>query len=51
MQPYFHINILETFIAQFSQCAEKLADNIEPNCDINITSYINNCVLDILHRK
>ncbi|KAI7815651.1 cytochrome p450 [Rhyzopertha dominica] len=50
MQPYFHINILETFIAQFSQCAEKLADNIEPNCDINITSYINNCVLDILHR-
>ena len=51
IQPAFHLNILERFIGTFADCSQVLLDKLNKNeCnDINIATYINNCVIDILN--
>ncbi|XP_044732402.1 probable cytochrome P450 4aa1 [Chrysoperla carnea] len=51
IQPIFTNNILESFIDTFSDSAQSLLTKLSAHSgqDINITSYINNCVLDILN--
>lgn len=51
IQPCFHINVLETYINTFWKNANILVDTLPIACDLNITSYINNTVLDILYRE
>lgn len=52
IQPVFHLSILERFIETFidsAQCLkEKLKDTHEA---INLTKFVNDCVLDILNGK
>uniref|UniRef100_A0A1A9W2D7 Cytochrome P450 n=1 Tax=Glossina brevipalpis TaxID=37001 RepID=A0A1A9W2D7_9MUSC len=51
IQPTFHLNFLERFISTFADASQSLFESLNPldNQEINITKYINNCVLDILN--
>ncbi|KYQ58522.1 putative cytochrome P450 4aa1 [Trachymyrmex zeteki] len=51
LQPIFHRQVLEKFIGIFSECADRLVDNLleKDGKDINITVFINNSVYDILN--
>nr|AZR39454.1 cytochrome P450 [Agasicles hygrophila] len=49
VQPYFHINILEKFLDTFIDCSQSFVSRLEGNETVKITTYINECVLDILH--
>ncbi|CAG9821695.1 unnamed protein product [Phaedon cochleariae] len=51
IQPLFHVNILETFIEEFQNSAERFVDKLEGVTDTNIkiSTFVNDCVLDILH--
>lgn len=51
LQPAFHLSILESFIRTFAASASCLKDklNVYSNTQVNITSFINECVIDILN--
>jgi cytochrome P450 family 4 len=49
LQPTFHLNILEKFIGTFSASAQSLNEALRDKDEINITTFINDCVLDILN--
>lgn len=49
IQPTFHLNILEKFIETFAESSKSLLEKIRDHNEINITSFINDCVLDILN--
>ncbi|XP_056637469.1 probable cytochrome P450 4aa1 [Diorhabda sublineata] len=49
IQPYFHIQILETFVETFAECANRFVNKLEAEKTVKITPFINECVLDILH--
>ena len=51
LQPTFHLNILEKFIGTFAESAKCLHNKLKDLDEINITSLINDCVLDILNGK
>lgn len=51
LQPTFHISILEKFIETFAESAQCLHEKLHNQRQINITSFINECVLDILNGK
>ncbi|CAH1959693.1 unnamed protein product [Acanthoscelides obtectus] len=53
IQPYFHINILESYIDIFMENARKFTRDFDGNKKdpVNITSYINKCVLNTLHES
>ncbi|GLH12197.1 Probable cytochrome P450 4aa1 [Gryllus bimaculatus] len=53
IQPSFHINILEGFVTTFYDCANIFVNRLQPTGPkgVNITSYINNCVLNILNES
>lgn len=50
IQPSFHIHILEKFVLTFTDSAECFFDKLKvaPQT-LNITSFVNECVLDILN--
>ena len=50
LQPAFHLHILERFTSTFAECADHLMDQFlnKDNQEINITSFINDSVYDIL---
>ncbi|XP_033330400.1 putative cytochrome P450 4aa1 isoform X3 [Megalopta genalis] len=50
LQPAFHLNILEKFSTTFAECADHLMNEFldKDNQEINITSFINDSVYDIL---
>ncbi|KAK9886787.1 hypothetical protein WA026_018439 [Henosepilachna vigintioctopunctata] len=50
IQPYFHINVLENFVSVFVETSDVLVKNLSKVDVVNVTSYINNWVLDTLHR-
>lgn len=50
IQPYFHINVLENFIPIFAETSRDLATNFKDITEVNITTFINDWVLDTLHR-
>ncbi|XP_059620429.1 probable cytochrome P450 4aa1 [Phlebotomus argentipes] len=50
IQPSFHLNILEKFIGTFNDSSQCLLDKFQAvEGEINITDFVNNCVLDILN--
>jgi cytochrome P450 len=49
LQPTFHKTILEKFIGTFAESAQCLHEKLSNHEQINITSVINECVLDILN--
>ncbi|XP_013113990.2 probable cytochrome P450 4aa1 [Stomoxys calcitrans] len=51
IQPTFHLNILERFIGTFADASQALYEMLDPlaDQDINITHYVNNCIIDILN--
>ncbi|XP_075168878.1 putative cytochrome P450 4aa1 [Haematobia irritans] len=51
IQPTFHLSILEHFIGTFADASQALYEMLDPlvGQDINITNYVNNCVVDILN--
>lgn len=51
IQPYFHINILENFVPIFAETSRDLASKFENARDANVTTFINDWVLDTLHSK
>lgn len=51
LTPTFHLNILESFIKTFSDGAQSLNEKLKHQYEINITSFVNECVLDILNGK
>lgn len=51
IQPSFHLNILEKFIGTFAASAQCLHKKLKENEAVNITSLINECVLDILNES
>lgn len=52
IQPTFHMNILEKFIGTFADSAQCLYDKLKnAPVELNITSFVNDCVLDILNGK
>ncbi|EFN76645.1 probable cytochrome P450 4aa1 isoform X2 [Harpegnathos saltator] len=50
LQPAFHLHVLKSFIATFSECADHLVNKLlERNGEeVNLTVFINNSVYDIL---
>ncbi|XP_034183294.2 putative cytochrome P450 4aa1 isoform X1 [Osmia lignaria lignaria] len=50
LQPAFHLHILERFTSTFAECADHLMNQFlnKNNQEINITSFINDSVYDIL---
>ncbi|XP_076750715.1 putative cytochrome P450 4aa1 isoform X1 [Xylocopa sonorina] len=50
LQPAFHLHILERFTSTFAECADHLVKEFleKDNQEINITSFINDSVYDIL---
>ncbi|XP_076171300.1 putative cytochrome P450 4aa1 isoform X2 [Ptiloglossa arizonensis] len=50
LQPAFHLHILERFTITFAECADHLMNNFvkKDNQEINITSFVNDSVYDIL---
>lgn len=52
IQPAFHLNILGKFIQTFIDASEVFYDKlIATDKEINITQFVNNCVLDILNES
>lgn len=53
IQPTFHLSFLERFISTFADASQSLFESLDPldNQEINVTKYVNNCVLDILNGK
>lgn len=51
LTPTFHLSILEKFVGTFADSAQCLYDKLKDHDEINITSFINECVLDILNGK
>lgn len=50
IQPSFHLHILEKFVLTFADCAQCLFDRLqEAPQTLNITNFVNECVLDILN--
>uniref|UniRef100_A0A1B0FKK0 Cytochrome P450 n=1 Tax=Glossina morsitans morsitans TaxID=37546 RepID=A0A1B0FKK0_GLOMM len=51
IQPTFHLSFLERFISTFADASQSLFESLDPldNQEINVTKYVNNCVLDILN--
>ncbi|XP_024946520.1 probable cytochrome P450 4aa1 isoform X2 [Cephus cinctus] len=51
LQPAFHLHLLERFTKSFSECATNLMNKIinEGGRDVNITSFVNDSVYDILN--
>ncbi|KAK4874888.1 hypothetical protein RN001_014248 [Aquatica leii] len=49
IQPYFHLNTLKMFISTFSECGQNLVEQLKNKNEVKITSYVNNCILNILH--
>lgn len=49
LQPTFHLSILEKFIATFVDSAQCLREKLKDCDEVNITSFINGSVLDILN--
>lgn len=52
LQPSFHLSILEKFLETFVEASEVMIDKLNkaPN-ELNITHFVNNCVMDILNGK
>lgn len=52
LQPSFHLSILEKFLETFMEASEVMVDklNMAPK-ELNITHFVNNCVMDILNGK
>ncbi|KAL5287880.1 hypothetical protein ACFFRR_008621 [Megaselia abdita] len=52
IQPAFHLNILDKFIQTFIDASEAFYDKMTAvNKEINVTQFVNNCVLDILNES
>lgn len=54
IQPYFAINVLESFVGIFVEHAEKtfeMLENYPENADVKISNVTNECIVKILHRK
>jgi cytochrome P450 family 4 len=52
IQPIFHLSILEKFIETFIDSAQCLKEKFENAPEVlNLTQFINDCVLDILNGK
>lgn len=51
LQPTFHLSILEKFVGTFATSAQCLHTKLQDLEEINITNFINDCVLDILNGK
>jgi cytochrome P450 family 4 len=51
LQPTFHLSILEKFIGTFADSSQCLHEKLKDKYEINITSFINDCVLGILNGK
>jgi cytochrome P450 len=49
IQPTFHLNILEKFVQTFAASSQNLHEKLRGKDEINITTFINDCVLDILN--
>ncbi|KAK5640803.1 hypothetical protein RI129_009350 [Pyrocoelia pectoralis] len=49
IQPYFHKSVLTQFIKTFTESSDLLVEQLHNKQEVNITKYINNCVLNILH--
>ncbi|KAK5640804.1 hypothetical protein RI129_009351 [Pyrocoelia pectoralis] len=49
IQPYFHKSVLKQFIKAFTESSDLLVEQLHNKQEVNITKYINNCVLNILH--
>ncbi|KAH8261366.1 hypothetical protein KR044_007961, partial [Drosophila immigrans] len=52
VQPAFHHSLLEKFIGTFVDAAQSLNEHLDASAqgkDINIATYVNNCVLDLLN--
>ena len=49
LQPTFHLNILEKFIGTFAASTRCLNEKLRDKSEINITTFINDSVLDILN--
>ena len=52
IQPSFHISILEKYIGTFVTASQSLLTQLKgaPN-ELNITQFVNHCVMDILNGK
>lgn len=52
IQPIFHKSVLEKFIGTFADSSQCLIDRIKNAPEvINVTTFVNDCVLDILNGK
>lgn len=52
IQPAFHLTILDKFIQTFIDASEVFYDRlIATDKEINVTQFVNNCVLDILNES
>lgn len=52
IQPSFHNSILEKFIGTFTDASQCLVTRLkEAPKELNITAFVNNCVIDILNGK
>ncbi|XP_049819229.1 probable cytochrome P450 4aa1 isoform X2 [Aethina tumida] len=51
IQPFFHLNILEMNLPYFIQGAQELVDRLKNKSDVNITTYVNETVLNILNKS
>lgn len=50
IQPSFHLSILEKFIGTFADSSQVLLEKLkDAPAEINVTQFVNNCVLDILN--
>ncbi|KAJ8973129.1 hypothetical protein NQ317_001560, partial [Molorchus minor] len=49
IQSLFHNNVLDIYVPKFLEHADILLNKLEGKTKVKITSYINDCVLDILH--
>nr|XP_022905162.1 probable cytochrome P450 4aa1 [Onthophagus taurus] len=49
IQPHFHINILELYVNSFCKSSSRQVRKLKNVKDINVNTYVNDCVLDILH--
>ncbi|CRL00788.1 CLUMA_CG014042, isoform A [Clunio marinus] len=49
--PIFHINILEKFIETFSDSAKEFLIKLQNKNEINVTSFVNECIIDVLNES
>ncbi|KAF2899982.1 hypothetical protein ILUMI_06204 [Ignelater luminosus] len=47
---YFKINYLEQFISTFNESANRMVEQLKGKDEVKITTFINRCVLNILHQ-